>query len=701
MGSVSRRIVGITCAVAIALAIHGDRPAGACIGGEETILESTAFDPAILGDTYDGLYFNPFSSGFGGMCTQCLDDAVLADWAGYLPKLPKADLERLIFKTTAPELARLARRYDDKMKAALAVLELARRVEITATFSAPPPADLLVAAKAGLATADDPFIAQRYAFLALRIQFYTRDWANAVAFHDTHAATLAGPSTDLAWRARHYLAGALTRSDRRARANLELARISAGYKPLAGGAALDFHPMEDKDWHATLALARDVREQTALWRMAGIKGDPIAAIDEIRKLDPKSDLFALLVVRELNRVESMLSRFIGEGDAASAQTKAFAALEQRVRAIAATPGADRPWLMHLVLGHIAAKQHDRVHARVELQQAVAARPGDKAVAMQARASLAMALAGTWQHSPFDEQELAATFAAVGAPYERAAALRTEVRDELAAAYVVANKPSEAELLKPSHFNDFGHLEEGAVPLAEWQRVEFIKEMIAATARTTTAFDRFVATNTHKRSKLEQELALRYMLDSDFAAAARTFQTTRAESTLLHTDPFVMHVRDCRDCDMRKYASAPWTHASLAARLAELAHVASGTGDTAAEAALAIGNVLYNVTFYGNARVALRDTHQSTRDTTASERWYKRAFDLATKRDLKAKAAFFAAKAERGARINRELELELDHTDPAFRTPHHWFEVMKGFADTAYYKEAFRECGYFADWIDDH
>jgi hypothetical protein len=59
----------------------------------------------------------------------------------------------------------------------------------------------------------------------------------------------------------------------------------------------------------------------------------------------------------------------------------------------------------------------------------------------------------------------------------------------------------------------------------------------------------------------------------------------------------------------QYANAPWTHASFAAKLADLARTANGNGEAAANAALALGNALYNVTWYGNARVILGDTHR--------------------------------------------------------------------------------------------
>src|SRR5262249_5596550 len=153
-----------------------------------------------------------------------------------------------------------------KLRAALGVIELAQRVEPFATFdtTVEVPEVVLADATARLDAASDAFIAQRYAFLVVRILFYCRHWPALVAFAEQHAAALAVPSSDLMWRTRYYLAGALARSDQRARANYELARVSANAPALAGLAAQDFKPMEETDWRATLALAKTPRETAEL-----------------------------------------------------------------------------------------------------------------------------------------------------------------------------------------------------------------------------------------------------------------------------------------------------------------------------------------------------------------------------------------------------------------------------------------------------
>src|SRR5205085_3886727 len=149
-----------------------------------------------------------------------------------------ADWEKVLMSASDGELATIANRlagrtktgpkgYEtstvfapaakDKAIAAVAVVQLARKLEPYASFEAydadgnpkkpvSPPDDLVATARAGMKAAKDPFLTQRYAFLTLRATFYRRDWPAAIGFYDKNQALLATPSVDLAWNARHYAA---------------------------------------------------------------------------------------------------------------------------------------------------------------------------------------------------------------------------------------------------------------------------------------------------------------------------------------------------------------------------------------------------------------------------------------------------------------------------------------------------------------
>src|SRR4029077_11501517 len=143
---------------------------------------------------------------------------------------------------------------------------------------------------------------------------------------------------------------------------------------------------------------------------------------------------------------------------------------------------------------------------------------------------------------------------------------------------------------------------------KWHDRAFIAQMIARSEQAGTEFDKLVLASSLDRPQLERELAGRELLDGDFGPAAQAYQG-KARSEQLHTNPFTLRIVDCHDCDHEKYDKASWTHATVASRLAELAKAAGGSDEAAAAASLELGNALYNVTWYGNARMFLAGTRQ--------------------------------------------------------------------------------------------
>jgi len=724
----------VAAAIACAVTLRGER-VDACGGGMEIgIEESTTFDPGVGGD-WDGLSYDPYNAGFGGACNDCMAAAMLADWVAYLPGVSGEDWKKILLSASEADLVSLRAKAagktppsakgpkgfegstlwkvtaKDRVVAALDFVKLARQIEPYATFEtfdpdgtpnsvAPPPMPLVLAARDGIKTsAKDPFLAQRYAFQALRVAFYQREWSSTVAFYDRNTALLAGPSQDLAWRSRHYLAGALSRKGMKARANVELARIATNYKPLSGLAVQEFSPMEEGDWRESLKLTKSVREKTELWQLVGITKDGLVAAQEILRLDPKSNLIGLLLARELEKAETRVAEMWGqkpEPKQVAASKKQLATIEQ-LATMQIARGGDRPWLMELIAGHIAAKRGDLATARQRLSRAVAARPSDIKVASQAKASLALALAATWRlDDGASEGELAAAMAGIDAKFARTLAVKTTVRGKLAKQYVGAGRLVEAEFLEPGTVdptdNRTGKPVKQGPP--NWHQPKFLNDMIARANKQTTPFERFLVEGSFKPAGLQFELGLRYLLDGDFVGAQKLFKGT-GRRTAWGTDPFVIHIRDCHDCDHTKYEKAKWDHVNVTERLIDLDAKVKLGGEAGAEAALQIGNVLYNLTYWGNARQATAETHQKTEDSTLAMRYYKRSFDLTKNRELKVKAAFLASKAELGVLMSgSDPQMLVNRGLPVPKT---WFPVVKQYENTRYYKELLKECGHFASW----
>jgi hypothetical protein len=273
-------------------------------------------------------------------------------------------------------------------------------------------------------------------------------------------------------------------------------------------------------------------------------------------------------------------------------------------------------------------------------------------------------------------------------------VRILVRSNLAKAYGDAKQRVEAELLLPVSLDPYDVAPRSFGP-TPWSS-QLVKDLIAKRAKPTTEWEKFLADGGYTADELQRELAMAYVTEGDYAAAAKSASWPEAK-TKLGTDPFAIRINDCHDCDHQKHAKAKWTAQNTIERMRDLASKAKGTGEPAAAAALELGNALYNLTWYGNARLVLEGTHQQTNVPTAALAMYKKAFDLSGKQELKAKAAFLAAKAE----VAIALEAANQPNDPDTYTSHvsakTWYPIFQRYAKTKYHKEVLKECGWYAAW----
>jgi hypothetical protein len=167
---------------------------------------------------------------------------------------------------------------------------------------------------------------------------------------------------------------------------------------------------------------------------------------------------------------------------------------------------------------------------------------------------------------------------------------------------------------------------------------------------------------------------------------------------LNADPFVIRIRDCHDCDIQAAAhGGHYTPEQFIARMAELLAKAAGPPANAAELYFELGNGFYNMSYYGNSRVLFQgsalDGSPVVYDNSRAEAYYKKAMELSHDRELKAKAAFMAAKCELNASYGE------DGTSARRFRGGKWFRMLRdNFSDTRYYQEVLRECGDFRAFI---
>ena len=722
MGFKIWKLSGLLCTSLLVAAIPS--AALACGWSEPEVDELTFFAPEIIRQP-DAVpfFYRPNSSFFVPDRTPAdLTALNLREWDEFFQhKLPSKAWSELLYRAPLPRLDNLIfalqgkpghrsgaddapfMPYSDResLIAALYYVGFAKRVEPFAMegfaewdwSGKPRPVDRAARDKAiatlievgskALAAARIPFLRQRYALQILRLHFYRPAPAAGVKFYQEHQSEWAGESS-ITWRAMGYGAGCMRDADRRADAAGLYAVLFDRFAPMKVAALTSFRPKEERDWRDSLAQAGSVRQRTVLWQMVGIlTGDP-RAMNEIYALDPKSDLLPLLLVREVNRaeVESRVTQ--------NSPTKEPPALKSFIESVAQKGDVADPFLWDLAAGHLRALAGDSAAAKRLLLRAASRAPQDPVIQRQLRVSrLYATLQGMSKPVAADEPMLARELEwlkqeAVKNRSTRLSSFLIWSKERLASLYL-----KRGNVLLSLCLADDNH------PLyKDPTQIERLIQFLRKPHKS--AFEEFAtASYARSESSLRELQALIALYAGDIPQAAALFEPLKTNA--LNADPFVIHIRDCHDCDAADPRHRTYSKTEFVRRLAALLRQAEAEPAKAPELYFEIANGLYNITYYGNSRVMYDTAHfdrtPPTYDCSHAKAYYRKAMQLSKNRELAAKAAFMVGKCE----LNAYITAHPDHLDYPGGTG--FAALRDSYPDTNYYREAIRECGFFAKYLE--
>jgi hypothetical protein len=685
----------------------------ACSGDESDLAAWSLFAPEVIErpqleplfyDPNNRLYLREVGPDTIGQANRAEWDAFFnhgldsAAWTQLLERAPLAEVDHLLGVlmdspgSTATAADRPFLAFGDRLTliSALFYVGFAKRVEPFATargdWDRKSKPDLSTVGaltrggEAALGRAKSPFLHQRYALQLLRLKFFTGDDAGTIAFQRAHARELGDGLSGC--RAQAYVAGVLHRQKQYAESNLRFARIYDTCPALALQAFWSFHPQSEAEWAKALALAKTPHEKVVLWHLLGLYADGPRAMKEILALEPKSPLLLLLLVREATRAQ--LSPVDGPAGKAQAQT-----LMALVDAGSRRSDLDDNFVWDLVAAHLHALSGDGAGARPFIARAEQRAPKSPVVQQQLRSTrLFAAIQAMKTLGPSERQWLTPELGwLAGATDTHVKALRQIVRERLGKLLAGAGETDLATCLIDSEetFTDPARLA-GFIAFLE--------------KPAKTPFEAAVAQfYGGKSAGLRETQGALAFYAGDFARAAPLLA---AATDALPADPFVLHIRDCIDCDQSKTPQPPYTKSKLAQRLATLKAQAEADPTHAAKAEMMIGTALYNVAV-GNSRdlSATPDRHlyrsAVASDVHLAQASFEKAFAQATDRESKARAAYAAAKCELATYYRSRAYQEAKR--PSDFIAGKWMVALRdAFSETAYAAEVIRECGYFRTFI---
>jgi len=674
----------------------------------------------------------------------------LQEWSRYFGgAIPEKSLSFLVYKMPGDEVRALAASLTDRSVAlnaeartlndaflkyarrervsrALDYLAFAKLVEPIAMRNADtgwppkpssppvPPDDIrkLIDAAEQRTTLPDRFIALRYRFQAMRLLFFSGQYAETQKYFERYKDSFRDENSPK-YRFMELAAGAYYKDKQYGKANYLFSIVFDRFPPLKRSAYFSFHPMEEADWQATLRMARNNREREVLWQLLGIYADGMAAIDKIYAMNPKSNLLPLLLVREVNKAERAWTanrdRSGRPGEADGPRPDPVVVGPQRlsrIKAIADAGNANKPYLWLLSAAHLFALAGDSRMAETYIDKAEKSMPNLTDLRAQARQIRLFARTRSIESidraaEPYLAQEHEWLQQYMMESY-RAGNLNVWTTNHLSDVYLRGGDAVRALLLADSESSPM------------YKTIGGVDAILAFLRSPANAFDRFLVKNytrSYSIEELQEMRGIHFLYAGNFAEAIEAFKLAGEDALKreLNADPFTSRIVDCHDCDFQA-PHTRYTKLTFADRMLSLSRAAGGQGQAAAEASFELANGFYNMSYYGNGRDIYITKYQNLRaynylgylsgninfekplNTDAAERYYVRAFNLSSNREFKAKAAFMAAKAEQ----NRHYTSSKDKSGHGPQT--HFDTLRTSFADTLYYQEILKECGYFRAYV---
>ena len=722
----------------------------ACTGDQGAEYGTSNFTPEVFVDNAYSPFFYSSQSYYGighdESHNSRFNTSNVTEWAGYLgKKIPEKELELLLDSTSSATIDSAAawfggrsaappaslqtfhildNKNDKKSAAFFRYLRLGKQCEAFSVnriyyswerddkkdtpvhFNA---INLDKQLKEGLAGAADPFLQQRYWFQWVRSCFYNNKPQQAIALFGEYDRKF--PKNTIYYRTLAFTAGAYYRLKNFTKANYYYSRVFDSCNELKIVAHYSFHPQEENDWHATLALCRNKEEKATLWQMLGIfYSDPQRAIREIYSLDPGSEKLELLLSRAINESEQRSNNDYGfvvdmphrPDDSSSAP------LRELVTRIARAGNTSKPRVWQLAAGYLNMLDDRFSIADSYYSKAEKIIPKEKLPREQLRLlKMLNRIASVKTLTPKIEEELRPDIQWLIA-IQKDPAIRNYdafvwLKRVMAARYSKAGDPvkSECFLSQPAFYTDNNN-------------VEALKAFFNKSGKTP--YEEFCAAFSDvKKEDLFEYQAIQLCMDDRIDEALKAMsQVSTSPKYILPGNPFNGRIVDCHDCDHAATQKIKYSKQSFLQKLKEIKDKIAAGQDVCTNALL-LGNAQYNVTHYGNARafteckvIGSDYTEPSSIDTVfqipllysmkTAIKYYTLALNAATTDEQKAKCQYMLAKCEYNEWDNHITNNGIDNrTGPDFLE---WqgFKALRQYPNTQYYKEVLKECGYFKTYI---
>ena len=721
------------------------------------MIQTNRFDPFFL-SIYD--YYGEYGQSIPGRTIvegKSQDDINLDEWTTYFQGVDRVQLNEIVYQLSASAMDSMAMVAQKKIVNASGIyqnavgksqwlegfkyLKFAKQIE-KAVYTNPwswqeDPIDTLALQKLKIQGLKDynacktDFLKLRYGFQVARLNYAVGSYAEGIAFVEKNYP-FKPEQGFMYFRTHGYEAACHVRLKNYPKANLWYARLYDLGETYKFEAYQSFHPLNDAEWSQTLALAETPRDQELLWHLFGVYADPIRGMKEIEKVNPKSDLLPLLLVRAVNIAEFNLFDDYSDSNNdyafvtnqnlpteftsdplyswSTIKKDKFSVLLSTIESIAAKRKEDQGiWLMSAAFMYWLNGDLDSC-----LEFTAAAENAGKGNFMiQAQAAihkLLIRFGKINQVSPQDEADILKLISQLQVGeygVERHANALNFVLNRMKPLYLKLENPIMAELVNPDIYSYYKSDE------TVQGMIDFMKITDHSPFRQYL-IERYPV----KIEELYDVQAVKEIYNYDFKSAQSIYKNhPKAGLDTLFGNPFNMGIKDCHDCDHARIQKVKYSKRTFVDKMIELKEKGDQEKDPKERAInyFLFANGLYNMTYYGNARYVSstpvewnygdsnrfsgyseeKRVNTSYYDCSMAESYYLKALEFSTDKEFRAKMMWMAAKCQH----NQWLESSYVYNVTGdFSSGEHFASMKKLYYDTKYFQDVINECGYFCQYI---
>ena len=704
------------------------------------------FSPELMmrdAEAYRPLFYDPnttFYNGHDDQHPRRFNEEVTNDWYDFLDgKLTREQIAA--FMLEGKKVAAIANSSSPKVKAFERFVRLAHQVDNYACTPIDPwsyynnpqsdtpqkaSEELVEEAIRDYRAETNAFLKNRYAFQALKALFCA---GNRDAFERFFGEVEPNmPRNTLYYRALGYRAGFYIEVKDFCNANLLYAEVFNHVPAMRPVAATSLTLQDEKQWEQCLRAASP-EQKTALWALLAFRtGDNDRAIRSIYQIRPKDPLLSLLVIRFINENEDRRWSLIGppteDADPKANRMKEISRETfDLIRRIASEEKTENPFLWYAAAGYITSWSGDYDGANSLYDKAAGQmKAGNKEAADQLRLlRLVNALNRITEVKGDNVERLTEelrwlykqnSYPEYGEGGMRYKTAIIQSATYLSTLYAKAGRPELAEMLDHSS-------EKIAQP-------GVVDKLIAVLENPRTPMEKLIVDMyPYTAEEFYFYKALQALhADQLIEAEALMKKAGKQGMTELYTNPFNDYILDPLDAHTRKHikeAKVKYTPITLIQKMRE-GEAKIARGEEVYNNSLLVGNAFYNMSFYGTSdiwRVPLLNAsifelvpcyaQEMVMTSPAAKKYYRMALKAATTDEQRAKAVFLSIKCDRndcylgpirGRALCDNQRYMNQSNSPNWLDRDGFGELMR-YANTQYYRDVIRECGYFQLYVAKH